>query len=218
MPRGIDVSEFNGDIDIKSLKPEFVIIRAGDGNYWDSQLENNINKCISDGIPYGLYWLIRDWTEESASVTADALCRFANIQKVKPTVGIWCDVEDEYDSDPEDAIPYVDAFCKTVEKLGYYSGIYCNSYYYGYLYPDLGAYDCWLACWDEDPNDDPGVGTMKQYSTSKGHLDLDVSFIPLEIYDLKKNETPPQLTIEDRLRLVEDKLNKIERMLNKNEN
>ena len=205
---GIDISEFQGDIRITN-QYDFVIIRAGDGDYWDEKLDVNINKCIAAGVPYGLYWLIRDHRISNAEATADQLCRFADRQKVRPAVGIWCDVEDEYDNDPSEAIPYVNAFCGTVEDCGYYAGIYCNYWYYDHLFPALSKYDCWIADWDEDPEADPGIGTMKQYSTSSGELDRDVSFVPLSTYQIGKDPEP--LTLEERVRILEYKVSQLER-------
>ena len=214
MPRGIDISEFNGNFNIRGYQPDFVIIRAGDGNYWDARLDENVNKCIDANIPYGLYWLIRDWKISDSEQTAANICKYANTRIEIPTVGIWCDVEDEYDDDPAKAIPFVDAFCRTIEDEGYYSGIYCNQHYYQSLYPNLERFDCWNAVWDDDPHDDPGYGTMKQYSNSDGKLDLDVSFVPLSIYDLKHKEpAPPSATLEDRVKVLEDKIKLIERIL-----
>lgn len=214
MPRGIDISEFNGNIDINEIingvRPDFVIIRAGDGDYWDCYLYDYIAECIKAEIPYGLYWLIRDWSIASAERTAANLAAFADKQKVRPSVGIWCDVEGEYDADPSKAIPYVDAFCRTIEDSGYYAGIYCNQYYHNFLYPALSRFDCWIAFWDDDPNDDPGYGTMKQYSTSRGRLDLDVCFVPLETYQIKKD---PELTLEERVKILEDKIKRLEELI-----
>ena len=42
MPKGIDISEFQGDINIKNLDPDFVIIRYGDGNYEDVRCQQNL--------------------------------------------------------------------------------------------------------------------------------------------------------------------------------
>lgn len=211
MHKGIDISEFQGDMNIAARHPEFVIIRAGDGDYWDVKCQDNINKCIRAGIPYGLYWLIRAWTIAEAEENAAALCKFADSQKERPSIGIWCDVEDEYDNDPEDAIPFVEAFCATVEDCGYYAGIYCNHWNYDNLYPDLGRFDCWIADWDDNPNHDPGLGTMKQYGIVDD-VDVDVCFVPLDTYGLDPDE--PVLSLEDRVRILEDKIKSMEDKLN----
>lgn len=209
---GVDISEFNGDFNLQK-GTGFVIIRAGDGDYWDARVQQNIDKAIRENVPYGLYWLIRDWKIANAEATASELCRFADKQKVRPSVGIWCDVEDEYDQDPSEAIPYVNAFCGTVEDCGYYAGIYCNYWYHDHLYPALSKYDCWIADWDEDPETDPEVGTMKQYSTTDGVLDRNVCFVPLSTYQIIKDEKP--LTLEQRVKILEDKIKELERKLSK---
>ena len=62
--RGIDISEFNGDVNIDALKGQidFVIIRCGYGSNYtnqdDTQYENNVRKCLAAGIPYGVLSLI----------------------------------------------------------------------------------------------------------------------------------------------------------------
>ena len=213
MNLGVDISEFNGNFKI-TPDLDFVIIRAGDDDYWDYRLQENIDKAVSAGVPYGLYWLIRDHTIAAAEKTAAALCAFADGQKVAPSVGIWCDVEAEYDHDPSEAIPYVKAFCGSVQDSGYYAGIYCSWWYYEHLYPSCAAFDCWIADWDNDPDNDPGVGTMKQYSTSGGTLDRDVSFVQLSVYQLN-SDPKPALTLDERVKALEDKVKELERKMNK---
>ena len=59
--RGIDISEFNGSVDIAALQGQvdFVIIRCGYGsdyaNQDDPQFEANVKKCQAAGIPWGTY-------------------------------------------------------------------------------------------------------------------------------------------------------------------
>ena len=58
---GIDVSEFNGDVDFAALKGkiDFAILRCGYGgdyvNQDDKQYAANVQKCEAAGIPYGVY-------------------------------------------------------------------------------------------------------------------------------------------------------------------
>ena len=55
--KGIDISEFNGDVDLAALKGqvEFVIIRCGYGgdypNQDDIRFEENVRKAEAAGIP-----------------------------------------------------------------------------------------------------------------------------------------------------------------------
>ena len=187
MPKGIDISEFQGDINLLNYDIDFVIIRAGDGSYWDDHLDINIKKAIQSDTPYGLYWLIRDYKIADAEKTAARLCEYADAQAVRPTVGIWVDLEDEWDDDPLVCVKPAQAFLATVEDHNYYAGYYCNWHYWDQIHEHLAKYDCWIADWDEDMNSDPNVGTMKQYAVW-GNVDRDVTFVPLETYNLRDNE------------------------------
>jgi len=58
---GIDISEFNGDVNIAALKGkvDFIIIRCGYGGDYESQDDSqywaNVRKCQEAGIPFGVY-------------------------------------------------------------------------------------------------------------------------------------------------------------------
>lgn len=56
---GIDISEHNGNVDMKKIKNsgvKFAIIRASWGHFQeDKQLRNNVKKCNDVGMNYGLY-------------------------------------------------------------------------------------------------------------------------------------------------------------------
>lgn len=202
---GIDISEWQGDFDLKKHNPEFVIIRAGDGDYWDVRLDENIQKAVDLNIPYGLYWFLRDHTGAAAARTAAALVDFALSIPHPPTMGIWCDVEDndEWNGNPNTAREPAYAFCEEVEKAGFYAGIYCNWYFRDALFPYCGRFDCWIADWDG--GDDPvcSGSTMRQYSNSNGKLDLDVSFIELSDYDLRPSG-PGTFPDEDVKKMLRD--------------
>lgn len=190
MFKGIDISEWQGSFNWPEI--DFIIIRAGDGTYWDAMLEENISKAVRSGIPYGLYWFIRDHSASGASMTASKIIQYVDQLKTGPTMGIWADIEDNDEwGDPSTAITPAISFCKTIEASGYYTGIYCNWYFHDKLYPACSAYDCWIADWDSILDDAPG--TLQQYSTSHGTLDLDISFVDdISIYDLKKVPTDPE--------------------------
>ena len=78
---GIDISEFNGDVDIAALKGQidFIIIRCGYGSNYedqdDTQYEANVRKCEAAGIPYGVYlYSYAKNTDMARSEAAHALC------------------------------------------------------------------------------------------------------------------------------------------------
>lgn len=204
---GIDVSEFQSGLDLKSKDPEFVIIRYADGSYHDIACGSFIDQCREYGIPYGLYYLIRSSTPGEARIEAYDILKYIRDHNYRPAMGIWADVEDRsiFDGMADAA----KEFCSTIQGAGYYAGIYCNWSYYRELYPDCSAYDCWIADWSgPDPNGVPG--TMQQYSTSGGVLDLDCSFVPLSTYDLgRTGKTPAKELIED----IREKLKELEELL-----
>ncbi len=56
---GIDISEFNGDIDFSKVKEkvDFVMIRATFGRFGiDKKFIKNTNECIKFNIPFGFYF------------------------------------------------------------------------------------------------------------------------------------------------------------------
>lgn len=214
---GIDVSEFQAGLDLAEHGPDFVIIRYADGDYKDFACQDFINQAAAAGIPYGLYYLIRSASKAEAKKEAADILAFADSQKVRPSMGIWADVEDR-DSRLNMALA-ADQFCYDVQKGGYYAGIYCNWDYYKDLYPLCSDYDCWIANWSGvDPNDSPG--TMQQYGTSGGVLDQDVSFVPLETYNIRKDNRPepvepePEPDIQSILAEIREKLNQLEALIN----
>ena len=58
---GVDISQFNGDVDIGALKGkvDFVIIRCGYGSDYrdqdDKRFYENVRKAEAAGIPWGAY-------------------------------------------------------------------------------------------------------------------------------------------------------------------
>jgi Na+/phosphate symporter len=63
---GIDISVYQGNIDLKPYKDQFVIIRGGYWNKVDSKAERNMDLCEKLDIPYGVYWYSYALTEEEA--------------------------------------------------------------------------------------------------------------------------------------------------------
>ena len=55
---------------------------------------------------------------------------------------------------------------------------------------------------------------MKQYSTSGGTLDRDVSFVQLSVYQLN-SDPKPAITLEERVKALEDRVKELERKINK---
>lgn len=192
---GIDISEWQGDINLASYKPGFVIIRAGYGTTEDKQFRNNVNKCISQNIPFGVYLYSYALSDVAASYEADFVLNILAPYKDHVRLGVWFDMEDAdhykarrgfgFNSNNISAI--CAAFCSKVEAAGYYTGIYTSQSWLAYLNDSVKRYDRWVASWGSNNgalnNDTSSLGTLHQY-TSKP-LDKNVAYVPLDTYDLQ---------------------------------
>ena len=75
MKNGIDVSQWQGDINWSAVKTDFVILRAGYGrekSQVDTKFEQNYNGAKAAGIPVGAYWYSYAMTPDEARIEAQA--------------------------------------------------------------------------------------------------------------------------------------------------
>lgn len=193
---GIDISSWQGDIDLAKLNPGFVILRAGYGNSADNKAVRNMALCERLGIPYGVYWYSYALSVEAAKKEA-ATC-LALIKGRPISVGVWIDMEDAdgykarngaLRKDLTSAMSY--AFAETIEDAGYYSGIYTSLSWLRDGYVDgCERFDKWIACWGSNSGelttDTSQYGTMHQYAgdiNRNGYsIDLNVCYVPLSTY------------------------------------
>ena len=156
--RGIDISAWQGDIDLASLKSEidFVIIRVGYGTNGtlDKKFKRNADLCQQLGIPMGFYWYSYALDINGASSEAN---HFLNaIKGYTPTYGCWFDMEDADGYKRRNGMPLNQTlqnmcyeFCSKVENAGYYAGIYASqSWFNNQLAGEkLAKFDKWVAQW-----------------------------------------------------------------------
>lgn len=132
MRKGIDVSHWQGNIDWEAVKAsgiEFAIIKAGGsdaGFYKDSKFEQNYEQAKAVGIPVGAYYYVgRNCTSYEDGV-ADAK-RFADILKGKTfEYPVFIDLESTSITEKAGATWACLGFVETMEKAGYYCGIYAS--------------------------------------------------------------------------------------------
>ena len=152
--RGIDISEFNGSVDIAALQGQvdFVIIRCGYGsdyaNQDDPQFEANVKKCQAAGIPWGTY--LYSYAKTKAMAQSEAAHTLRLLQGRRPPYGVWYDVEDSSLPSGEALIDNVVAYCQALEAAGLYCGVYASlSWWEGRLNsPRLDRFDKWVAQWN----------------------------------------------------------------------
>lgn len=202
MKYGIDISEWNGEIDLATLKPEFVIIRAGYGiKHTDKMFKRNVKECERLNIPYGLYWFSEALNTEEAE--EEALYFLSLADKCNVSVGCWFDMEDSpyktkngFRKTATNITAICERFCDIVEMSGYYTGIYCSKYWYD-TYIRTKRFDIWLAWWGAN-FDTKNVGSLLQYTDKLNGavLDGDVCYTDLARFKKSGNDKHRKLIDE----------------------
>ena len=132
--KGIDVSEFQGNIDWNKVKKDgikFAILRVGFGmditSQDDKYIERNIAECERLGIPYGVYLFSYANTVDKAKSEAEHTLRI--IKGHKLALGVWYDIEDNKTSGSvgkEALTNIINTYCNTIKNAGYDVGIYAS--------------------------------------------------------------------------------------------
>ena len=135
--RGIDVSKWQGQIDFNSVKKagyEFVIIRAGYGReVWqkDPFFETNYQRAKAAGLHVGAYWFSYATDPEDAKKEAAACMEV--IKGKQFDFPIYYDLETDaksgyfpFSKGKAHCSELVKSFCLTLEKAGYFAGLYIS--------------------------------------------------------------------------------------------
>ena len=195
MLRGIDVSEWQGAIDwdkVKNSGIEFAIIRTGygrGGNQADEYYVRNVKGAKKAGIKVGLYHYSYAESPEDAVKEAEFCLRIIDNEKLD--LPIYFDIEDDSISnknDNETRTQMCINFCSTIEKAGYWAGIYANKNWFdNYLdYDQLKArYTIWLAHYGIDS---PSLDCDIWQYTSSGKVDgisgkVDMNYMYRDLLD-----------------------------------
>ena len=100
MIKGVDVSEHQGTIDWGKAKGQidFAVIRSSYGweNYpsqVDEQLNNNVQGCVANGIPFGFYHY--SYAANVAEAEKEAEYCISAIKGTNPVYPVFFDVEDK---------------------------------------------------------------------------------------------------------------------------
>lgn len=214
---GIDVSKWQGKIDWKKVKADgvqFAILRAGYGrelSQKDVTFEDNYKGCKANGIPCGIYWYSYATSPEDA--VKEAKTCLEAIKGKQFEFPIYFDLEEkkQFDLGKEACTAIVKAFLETVEKAGYWVGLYMSkSYLETYITEDVrNRYAVWVAHYGVSKTTYKGqFGMWQKSSTGKvkgisGDVDLNECYIdyPAEIKKaglngfkkaVAKNETTTQ--------------------------
>ena len=150
---GIDVSKWQGDFNFKQAKSEgvqFAILRGAYACSKDTKFESYYKTCEALNLPVGVYHYSMAKSVSEARTEANFLIN--NVLKGKQfEYPIYMDVEDKVQKalGKDLLTDIVIAFCDTVEKAGYYVGIYSSaSFIKTYMHENkLERFDKWIAQW-----------------------------------------------------------------------
>ena len=195
---GIDLSEFQGDVDFAAMKEagvEFVMLRIG-GRYYgddgvlytDKNFDINYEKAKAAGLKVGVYFFSQAISAEDAKQEANYTLEKLNKRALDYPIGFdWENIQEEAartDSVTGDQLTDIaEAFCDTVTEAGYKAIVHSNTSQMLIMYDfeTMKDYDFWLADYREFPTMYYKFD-MWQYSKEgkiagvEGTVDMNISF------------------------------------------
>ena len=194
--KGIDVSQWNGNIDwakVKNTDVDYAMIRCGYGmnqtNQDDTMWKKNADACTANGIPFGTYLYSYADTVERAKSEAEHVLRL--VKGYNLSYPIYYDLEETSvrNSVSKAQIAQIaKTFCDTIRAAGYKVGVYANlDWFNNYLTdPVFDNYERWVAQWNHKCTYG-GAYSMWQ-CTDNGSVDgisgpVDLDFSMVKTYD-----------------------------------
>lgn len=150
---GIDISKWQNGFDFDKAKKEgveFIILRGAYTTSKDVCFDKFYEACKDRNIPVGVY--LYSMARNVAEAKNEANKLINNVLKGKTfEYPIYMDVEDKALKalGKDKLTDVIIAFCETLEKAGYYVGIYSTAYFLKtYTHEEkLEKYDKWIAQW-----------------------------------------------------------------------
>ena len=184
--KGIDVSEWQGDIDFKKVKEsgiEVVYIRAGQGfSYEDAKFETNYEKAKENGLKIGVYHYVTARSVEDAKLQAKFFVSLISNKKIDCKLAM--DFESFGNLTNSQINEIALAYLKELEELSKKEAIvYSNTYDAKYKFnSEVAKYPLWVAQYGVNEPQDNGKWKSwegYQYSSTgrvngiSGNVDLD---------------------------------------------
>lgn len=200
MKKGIDISKYQAGINLSNIKNagyDFVIIRAGYTGWGDGEskakdpsFEGFYSQAKSTGLGVGAYYFTIAASYQEGVEEAEWL--YNNCLRGKQfDYPIYIDVEDDTGgkqylrkAGKNATTQGIKGFCETMEKLGYYVGIYASDIS-GFKdmmnINELTDYDKWVARYGSKPSYVTEYGMWQKTSSGKvngysGSLDLNEAY------------------------------------------
>ena len=191
--RGLDISSYQDGINFNMIKESginFLILRAGFTG-WGTGKNYNKDKCFEEfynkaklhNIYVGAYWFSCANTYELGCKEAEFM--YENCLKGKQfEFPIYIDVEDTHHQlgNKQGTTDAIKGFCETLEKLGYYVGVYANlDWFNNHINTnDILQFDKWLAQWTNTPSTKYSYGLWQNSNNGiigSMIVDTDISYV-----------------------------------------
>ena len=198
---GIDVSDYQGDIDWAAVKAsgiDFAMIRAGYRGATrgklneDSKFADNYTGAKDAGVKVGIYFFSQATTEEEAREEADFVIERLKGRNITYPVAYdherLADTPGRADDlSPEQMTKNAAAFCARIQEAGYTPMIYGSMKdLLRYNLPDLAHYNIWLAQYNVNAPTFNQYFSIWQYSNTgsvsgiDGNVDMNIQFLAEE--------------------------------------
>ena len=173
--RVIDISHWNGNINFNLVKASGiwgVIIKAGGsdaGLYTDPRFEEYYNAAVSAGLHVGAYYFVGKKCVTAADGTADANRFMTMLKGKKFDLPVYLDFEAPAPTTKTGNTQAAIAFCRAMEKAGYFTGIYASDvsgFRQRLNSTQLLSFTWWVARYGSVPTQATRNMTMWQYSSS----------------------------------------------------
>ena len=225
----IDVSTWQGSIDWKKVKKSgcgYAIIRAGFGretSQVDNQFERNYKNAKAAGVKLGVYWYSYAVNRDDAVKEAKACLSVLKGKSLE--MPVFFDMEESFMTKYSRATltGMAKAFCDTVIKGGFESGVYSNlNWFTNYLnYSELKAlYPIWLAQWSSSPQLECDIWQYSSEGTVAGidgYVDMNIIYSNDVVKSAPKTEKETKVNYEiaavQSLLVIAEKLNLISKKI-----
>lgn len=212
--RGIDVSEWQGDIDFRRVKEsgiEIVYIRAGQGfRYEDAKFEQNYEEAKRNGLKVGVYHYVTARDEEQARLQAQFFASLISNKEIDCKLAM--DFEDFSGLSNAEINRIALAYIEELENLTKKEVVvYSNTYDAKYVFSrEVAEYPLWVAQYGVNEPQDNGKWSNwvgYQYTSTgrvsgiDGNVDLDryTNEILLENTEKVPEVEKPECDYEDRI-------------------
>lgn len=192
--KGIDISHWNTVKDFNKVKEsgiDFVIIKAGGsdaGFYTDRQFDNYYRLAKLAGLNVGAYYFVgsKFYGKEAGEEDAKRFARILSGRRFEYPVYVDIEITSTGSQKQKDATDAAIAFCRYMESLGYFAGIYASDisgFKERLELERLQPFCKWVARYgSKKPSYVEDYGIWQKTSTGEvpgivGKVDIDISYI-----------------------------------------